>query len=642
MSHNESACSNPSCGYRHLYTGSQVSLSDMASRQAAALSRVGRLRAGIVTTLRRSFPVLAVQAETQLGRRLADTDDEILLAYLEAFTGNAAAAPAASTYAAIREELSRLGIVVRGDDPVDWITQLRGHARPTAVQAPTPTAAKPAGPPVGDLFGDVAPSTPETTARQAFAVTSSQEQSYPPADLYDDYPMPDYPPDDLDYSDYAPYDEPVADSVPATPKESKPADKPEPASDPVDKPAPRPAFATRTPDVASAPASEPAAPVAGPATPETPAAAGNVGELFSDLTLPDLWAGPLGDSSPTDGRWSPSPVRARPAVDSRPAAPAAVPPAPDRAPSTPRPPLATPTPLPEPAPPAKSRPEARPEKPTEAESTPFEVLEEPLRPQIIAGTTSKPKTRKGRQLRTQAQAPDDSAVTMDVPVSAPATPAVLDAGMSKALLAAASIPRPVFTRDLIPVAGSIELVDAWQSECMADPVNYPVRFIVPKTRHRMRGSLVFTDSKTTGGPENWWTRCSTSYRGARLYELAVLLHRVGDEVVSTEFSDDAAILRLNTPRGLVGIVVVFDTRLEPGEAAREALRSALADLVTERLTLVAVLTTSGESGSLEAVLGAVKELGAEEGWTPNAPVVAARSWEFADDRGSSAVLALGG
>ncbi len=91
----------------------------------------------------------------------------------------------------------------------------------------------------------------------------------------------------------------------------------------------------------------------------------------------------------------------------------------------------------------------------------------PMRPELF--TPSAPKRRRGA--RAKATAP-----ITEIPLTEGVAPQELNDGMRTALLAAASIPRPVFTRDLIGVAGSLAMVDAWEAECRADVSSSPVRF----------------------------------------------------------------------------------------------------------------------------------------------------------------------
>ena len=313
-------------------------------------------------------------------------------------------------------------------------------------------------------------------------------------------------------------------------------------------------------------------------------------ELFGEPKV-ELWQNELGDPSTGDQGWSPSPVRARTEPESRPAAPAAVPP-----------------------------------------------LETPVRPELFPAGPKKSRAKSSarKPVRIQAEPAEGQAVAAGIG---------LDDSLRMAMLAACSIPRPVFTRDLASIAGSTEIVSQWEDECRANPER-GLRFIAPKARHRARGSLVVPSEelrpRNRKGSEDWWGTCTQKYLGAKLYELGVLLHRVGDELVSTEFGEQIAVLRLNSSRGLVGIVVILDDRLEKGEPARQLLAQALEELNRERLVLVAALTTLGDERDLARVVTAISELAAERSWQPSFPIVAARSWEYADDRGSTAHLVIGG
>ena len=122
----EHECTGDLCGFRHLYESSQASLADMSARQGQALARVGRLRSGIVLALRRNFPDLAGRAEQQMGTRMSEVDDEILIAYLDAFTGQAVQSPVASIPVdRLLQILKSAGLHVDGTNPDGWVEQLR-------------------------------------------------------------------------------------------------------------------------------------------------------------------------------------------------------------------------------------------------------------------------------------------------------------------------------------------------------------------------------------------------------------------------------------------------------------------------------------------------------------------------------------
>lgn len=521
----DSAC-RPNCQYRRLYEGSQVSLTDMSARQGSALSRVGRLRASVVTTLRRAFPEQAAVAEAHMGRRLADVDDEILLTFLDSLLKGSTGREERAALEALGSVLVNAGLITDPKSPPTvWIQEIQNSTRAARrVETKPPVAATP--PPV----------EPPRIVEQPMTVPLNTLFI---GDIDEGW---DTEPDQTDN---------IAVTQP-------------------------------------------------------------LGELFGEdqsqpTPLIELWDDELlGDPTLVDTGWSPSPVR------------------PTEAPLQPAPPAAAPPPT---------------------------AMEHIVRPELFpsqpkAASRGRGSTKK-KATRLQAQpADDETAPNADENQSAGTDDTGLDDGLRQAFLAACSIPRPVFTRDLVSIAGSLDLVSAWEDECREHPEITQVRFVSPKARHRTRGSLVVPGEQmripSRRAHEDWWGQALEKYFGARLYELGVLLHRVGDELVGSKFGDHIVTLRLNSPRGLVGMVISVDDRLEAGEPGREALAQALEELFAERLTLAAVLTTAGEERDLLRLKEAVTSLAAERSWEPAFPVVSARSWEYADDRGSTARVILGG
>lgn len=218
--------------------------------------------------------------------------------------------------------------------------------------------------------------------------------------------------------------------------------------------------------------------------------------------------------------------------------------------------------------------------------------------------------------------------------------------MSKALLAGVCIPRPVFAADLVGTAGSMERVAQWEEQCRKE--NAPVRIVPAKMRHARRGSLIFPVGEAREmagefGRSVWGDVLGSkhrSYRGSRLYELAVLLHRVAEQVVSHRLDPHTATFRLSQPGGLTGVVVFFGGDLDEDDV-REELLKRVGELVGERLAGVAVVTTNGDATSFERLIETVAQAGKERGWAPTMPVVGSFSWEYADTRGSTAKLILG-
>jgi hypothetical protein len=269
----------------------------------------------------------------------------------------------------------------------------------------------------------------------------------------------------------------------------------------------------------------------------------------------------------------------------------------------------------------------------------------PTKPELFPATQV-PKRKKPRTVRTprvSAAAP----AALDVPIPEAAEGVELTEEMFDQLVSSVVIPRPVFISDLVAQTGNPDLVVAWEQRCRDLSTDSPVRFITAKPRHRDRGHLVIPHSPALRQAaaeftSSWWAACldERRLRGAALYEVAVLLHRFGDQVVSSRIEGDVVILRVNQPRGLVGVVLALTTDLGPEGATRKQVADAVQTLLDDRLTLVAVLTYSAAGNALEKLAGAVREEAAARGWTPTAPVIASQSWDFAADGGASALAVL--
>jgi hypothetical protein len=266
----------------------------------------------------------------------------------------------------------------------------------------------------------------------------------------------------------------------------------------------------------------------------------------------------------------------------------------------------------------------------------------PLRPTLFPQQSPSRSRSKGRRKTTRVAAmPPDPNVDLAAE-DEPRARATLDDDSRHALEAFVALPRPVFTSDLVAATGSDAVVAAWEDECRA-MAESPVRFIPPKKRHRLRGPLVIPyDLLRDAASEfdnGWWAEVMRKYRGGRVYELGVLLHRVGEQVISYRFDDTVAVLRLNQPRGIVGVCVLLENTLAPGEPTREAMVAAVEELLRDRLDLLVVLTTYGEP--VERVVQPLLEDAAARNWQPTQPIVAAHSWEYADSNNSTFVHVIG-
>lgn len=251
----------------------------------------------------------------------------------------------------------------------------------------------------------------------------------------------------------------------------------------------------------------------------------------------------------------------------------------------------------------------------------------PLRPRLFEAAP--PRRRRTRR------------VSAEPPVEEPA-PADLDE-LTRRIHAMVALPRPVFTSDLVELVGP-EAVQAFERAARAerDPA---VRFVNPKPRHRARGALVMPYAHLRQAAlefkDSWWGRCLRMYRGTALYEVAVLCHRLDDRVISVRPARHTLVMRVRQPRGLAGIIVLLDTDLLRGGPVRSGLEESLAELLSERLDLVAVLTVSGEPGAVERIAEVVRQDVAARGLVVDRPVVAARSWDWADGATANLVHVLG-
>jgi len=230
----------------------------------------------------------------------------------------------------------------------------------------------------------------------------------------------------------------------------------------------------------------------------------------------------------------------------------------------------------------------------------------------------------------------------DVPLGKPATKEHVPATTEAALLNAVRLPRPMFTSDLIPLVGGYEVVEAWEERCRLDSSS-PLRFVPPKVRHRALGSLVLPYADKRQMPNDFaqslWGKLQ-HYKRARIYELGVILRKVGEDVVSHHVGTGVVTLRLSQPRGLVGMVLLTAADISQGTSSHMELIDAVDELLSERLSSIVVLMVN--DAMKETSVNALVEASGVRGWAPTMPVIAAYSWEYSADQGASATLVLGG
>lgn len=261
-----------------------------------------------------------------------------------------------------------------------------------------------------------------------------------------------------------------------------------------------------------------------------------------------------------------------------------------------------------------------------------------------------PPAQLPRASRAKRNAPRTPRVTAAPPVDRPELPTAVATERFDELTALIARPRPVFISDLVAASQSPGLVTAWESHYQDLGSASPFRVITPRAHHRARGSLVVPHSTDlrqalAGHGRSGWADCldesadRTRLRGARLYEAAVLLHRFADDIVSHKLTSEVLALRLNTPQGLTGAVVWLGSD-SPAGSGRSALTEAVAEMIEDRMVLLAVLTHESGARAVERLASVVADDAATHDWQPTMPVVASHSWEFAADGGATSLAVL--
>jgi len=635
------ALCGPDCRYRGLYEGSQRSLADMASRQADALGRIGRMRSQIVLGLKRMMPKEFTEAERSLGRRLSEVDDELLGAYLESFLLLTAGKNTAEAGALnrVKDALRRLGLDAHRAQNLAEVADILEARATTGISE------------LGDLFADEHPAGPQT-ALAAPEASAPQAGTSPLA-------VPPSPGAPLFVrAGQNPVSQPAQPAAPVTPAQSAPAAAPsaaparqlatppatpsnQPAAAPTLTPPPRPyddpSYTGEMPTdlddlfaderAAEAPVAAPARPSEKkPAAPAAVVAEKSAGEKTSPekAASPTAGAGSAASGELDDLFWGEGGDNMQPAGAAAVAPGVAEQPTPEKAPDA----AAAPA---EPAlPSAPSIPDVTKAPTNGSEVTARAVAATGgMRPTLLPQV---PKTRQRKPTKSAVRArvtPGES--SPDVPIDQGEAVALDDAVRDR-LMAAVCIPRPVFTADLVDLIKSPEIVAEWQSQSISE---LSIQVIPPKSRHKLRGALIFPKNHLKDASAEFkrslWARCMSEYLGAKLYELGVLLHRFGDEVVGAELGSSVVLMRLARPQGLVGVVVVLDPALGEGEPARKDLVAALETLMHERLVELAILSTNAEI--INVIADVVAEEAASREWTPSMPVTLAKSWEYANGTG---------
>jgi len=200
---------------------------------------------------------------------------------------------------------------------------------------------------------------------------------------------------------------------------------------------------------------------------------------------------------------------------------------------------------------------------------------------------------------------------------------------------------PTFTSALLPLAGSAAALQSWEESLRADD-NAPLRFVPPRKRHSALGALVYPTEQELFLPEvrlKPWPTIVKRYHGAKLFELGILMGYVGKDVISIDCEDHVIVIRVKESRGAAGLVVVLEPDLSISSATRVQAAKAITTLAKERLTVLAVMTTN-EPAYLE-ISDLISTLLRDEKLEFSCPVVAAKSWEYAQSNGAKVEPLLG-
>lgn len=560
------------CKYRRLYEGSQRSLTEMAGRQAQAVSRVGRLRNQLVLAAKRAFPRAFGEAERALGKRMSEVTDEILVAYLESFMGTSILAEEPEGVADLRQALNEIGVFVPGGaDLREWAEAIRRHGLQTTNQTPVvPTPA-------------VGVPKPQLLRNRDLLAPKSQPEILDLDDLFEP----------VEVANLAPAEEqPQGGGMPKVDIESvvHPLDTEDDvfgmdmfSEDVI------PTSGQEGGDLRNAPRMSDTFEdsvfsdenLNGAARGEESFGEGFVGTT-SKTQDSEVEIGGSGDNSILSGEIASEKVESAAATQ----------------------------PLPAWATGKTVKPQLFPNGP---------------------GGATKPAKRARKQVKTRATAPDVPEAGM------PSEPSdgQINEKVREQLMASIAVPRPVFTSDLAAIVGSDDLVSAWRDELQTGDLT--VRFVLPKPRHRARGSLVIPQTALAGADSSFsrshWARCMESYRGARIYELGVFFHRFVEQVISFESDGEVVAVRMSLQNGLTGALMVAGQDLADGGATRSRIIETLERFIQDRLVHVAVLVLNAEQ--FETVRAAITEEAALRNWVAAMPVTLSRSWEYVDGTGTA-------
>ena len=197
--------------------------------------------------------------------------------------------------------------------------------------------------------------------------------------------------------------------------------------------------------------------------------------------------------------------------------------------------------------------------------------------------------------------------------------------------------KPTFVIDLLPIAGNVNDLSSWEKIHRDNIDKSNFRFLASKNRYKQLGSLII--NKESISQSNCWGTCVTELRGAGLYEIGVLLRRINDEIINYEIGGDMIVIYINSARGITKLIVLM-AEFEKSNEMKNKVFEQLQESGNINLSLIAILSTKSEKNILAKITESVREFYIKEDIKPVTSIVTAHSWEFADDRGSSAKLII--
>lgn len=162
--------------------------------------------------------------------------------------------------------------------------------------------------------------------------------------------------------------------------------------------------------------------------------------------------------------------------------------------------------------------------------------------------------------------------------------------------------RPVFLSDIVTLIGSSELAKEWEASQRSGG---KVSFINPQARHSHRGALVIPSKDRRAGnleqrKSTWGRALGKGYKGARLYDLAVVLRKLEDQILVCTMRTNAVELTYKSPQGVTGLVAALSKGADPWLDVEESVDSLMK---TSGLThIVVVCCPPRETDDMRQVL----------------------------------------